>query len=207
MDDEARAPAKAASKKTPVPAKAKAKAAAKKIPAQAKAAAERTAGPTAVRASILEVINGNAVRAQPAQGETDEYAKITPDLALLTGYLGSSTELEWYRLYRDRCFGTWWLINRGSVLYRATYEEPYSPLTERDALWLRADAKVGNGRTQTLHESLGGESQYLDGEFIRADEAMQADAASYGPGVFNDAVTAGCCKGIAAVTSSKYKSC
>src|SRR5690349_20531564 len=112
----------------------------------------------------------NALANEPSSEErTDEdnkeyvkaFATSTPDLVVLIGYLSASSDSDWRRLSLDAAFRSWLLLKYDDILHEESFTDEHSAISDAVAVWLKADAKVGQGNARTHNPLKTDESRYL----------------------------------------------
>jgi hypothetical protein len=118
-----------------------------------------------------------------------------PDLVTFAGFLGGTLKdaggNEWYLLYVDWRLSRWLLVPKEDIVYRKAMKDENAPSGERDVLWVRGDASVGEGSGSPSLEA-----RFLTGEFTRAGDFETPPTG--GPraaatGAFCEASSALCC--------------
>jgi hypothetical protein len=163
---------------------------------QIKYAAETAREEAGLKVTEETELDPNADYVLGLAGASDLWQLIT-----FTGYVGAtytrtteSAAQQWTVLYLDTRLQSWLLIETSGIVYRKSVEDKLSPSSNRDVVWVKSEASVGQGTG-----SLSVEAQFLTGDFTRAgdyDVEWAGDGGlSVATGVFCEARSVGCCRG------------
>ncbi len=127
------------------------------------------------------------------------HASNVPQIVVFAGFLGASPQHPdgkyWQVLYVNMALTDWVVIEYDGLLGAAKVKDESVPLTledgQRDLLWVKADAAVGQGNA-----SQSVEAQFLSGGFVRAGDfetPLVGGTLAAATGVFCEARTPSCC--------------
>jgi hypothetical protein len=104
---------------------------------------------------------------------------------------GTDLSRWWQILFLNATVSKWLVVAMSDILLHNRMNDDTAAFGERDVLWVKADAKLGQGGT-----SISSEARFLTGGFVRAGEleaSLAPLAVSNDSGLLCEAITPGCC--------------
>jgi hypothetical protein len=122
----------------------------------------------------------------------------TPPIVTIAGYLGGcvanphdDSSPWWQVLFLNSTVSKWVTIRIDDILLHSRMQDPTAAFNERDVLWVKADAPMGEGDA-----SMPSEAPFLAGGFVRAGDfstSLTPFTTASASGLLCEAITPGCC--------------